>query len=142
VTKHKVGELEGALLDAAVATAMGAPIERLNRAFANVAWQISVTATDHGKEAAKDVVFDTFCPSKDWSVGGPLIERERIILWPDYCHPRGASDQWRAQCCGSWDDTEPQDDVAPLCEGSTPLIAAMRAYVASKFGDEVELPDL
>lgn len=24
--------------------------------------------------------------------------------------------------------------------GPTPLIAAMRAYVASKFGDEVELP--
>lgn len=51
------------------------------------------------------------------------FERERISLTE-----RGA-DGWFADLRG----------VSPIM-GSTPLIAAMRAYVASKFGQEVDLP--
>lgn len=64
-----------------------------------------------------------FRPSVLWDEGGPIIERERISLTE-----RGA-DGWFADLRG----------VSPIM-GSTPLIAAMRAYVASKFGQEVELP--
>lgn len=61
-------------------------------------------------------------PSRAWEHGGPIIERERIELRND------ASGGWNCMGNGCYGD------------GPTPLIAAMRAYVASKVGAEVELP--
>ena len=65
-----------------------------------------------------------FCPSTDWLLAGPIIEREMITVGPAknegfmaWAWPKGN---------GFW--------------GDTPLIAAMRCYVASKLGDEVEVP--
>ena len=78
---------------------------------------------------AAPVFTQRFKPSTDWAQGGPIIERERIELrcWDFHSKP------WRAEIAGS--DSE-------LAEyGPTPLIAAMRAYVASKLGDEVEIPE-
>jgi len=62
--------------------------------------------------------------SSSWAQGGPIIEREKIQIgyFPD---------GWRAQ---NW-----QGKHNTQC-GHTPLIAAMRCYVASKFGDEIEVP--
>ena len=60
--------------------------------------------------------------STDWSQGGPIIERERIELEHD-------GFAWWARITADEDYT-----------GPTPLIAAMRCYVASKLGDEIELP--
>lgn len=65
-------------------------------------------------------------PSTDWSQGGPIIEREGIRLH------RSHTGAWWA---GS--EAEPQRPIA----GPTPLVAAMRCYVASRLGDEVEVPD-
>lgn len=61
--------------------------------------------------------------STDWAQAGPIIEREGIALhlW--------SSDQWIGDM-GYWE-----------AKGPTPIIAAMRCYVASKFGDIVDLPD-
>ena len=64
--------------------------------------------------------------STDWAQGGPIIERELITVQP-VVHPTG----WMAR-------TQKCDSV---WEGPTPLIAAMRCYVASKLGDEVEIPE-
>lgn len=64
-----------------------------------------------------------FQPSTDWAQGGPIIERERIRL-----DPRGV---WVA-------GHDSSNDEYP---GDTPLIAAMRCFVASKLGDEVDVPD-
>jgi hypothetical protein len=67
--------------------------------------------------------------SCDWAQGGPIIEREGISVWvfDDVT--------WKAENpffpCG----------VDQVFEGPTPLIAAMRCYVASRLGDEVEVPD-
>ena len=66
-----------------------------------------------------------FCPSTDWSQGGPIIERECIEL---LCESPGF--RWVAM---------PQK--GPEWRGLTPLIAAMRCYVASKMGDEIEIPN-
>ena len=79
-------------------------------------------------------VFDDLCEewlrySTDWSQGGPIIERERMdvgIHTPTH--------QW----CAS---TYPSVTVFARGYGPTPLIAAMRCYVASKLGEEVEVPD-
>ena len=62
--------------------------------------------------------------STDWAEGGPIIEREGIDL---QCQN---SDLWAADL-----------GLEGSVYGETPLIAAMRCYVASKLGDEVEIPE-
>jgi hypothetical protein len=64
-----------------------------------------------------------YTPSTYWAQGGPIIERESIQI-------SRVGDLWEG-----WVDVE-----AVFCKGPTPLIAAMRCYVASKLGDEVEIP--
>lgn len=61
-----------------------------------------------------------------WAQGGAIIEREIIGLDFD------AAEGWQAR------DFDSQQITAT---GKTPLIAAMRCYVASKLGDEIEVPD-
>ncbi len=70
--------------------------------------------------------------STDWAQGGAIIEREKIdVMW--------CGDRW---CAYTADAECTTGDVRQLVtEGATPLIAAMRGYVASKLGDEVELPE-
>mgnify|MGYP003351542252 CR=1 FL=1 len=58
----------------------------------------------------------------DWAQGGPIIERERINLWNE-------GYDWEASLFGEH-----------IVWGPTPLIAAMRCYVASKLGDDIEIP--
>lgn len=75
-------------------------------------------------------------PSRHWQEGGPIIERERIGLWAgeEPHHGSPAPKGWFAEAVG-------EKNRWPLkAYGDTPLIAAMRAYVASKFGETVELP--
>ena len=62
--------------------------------------------------------------STDWSQGGPIIEREELSSLKCYNH-----NEWE---CNNGDI---------FCEGPTPLIAAMRCYVTSKLGDEIEVPE-
>lgn len=70
--------------------------------------------------------------TEDWAHGGPIIEREKIELIP----PRDESDfEWMAVWLHS------EDAEAGIQNGPTPLIAAMRCYVASKMGDTVEVSD-
>jgi hypothetical protein len=70
-----------------------------------------------------------YSPSTDWAVGGPIIEREVIGITP--LSVGAPSNQRPAGWLG--------DAMGVTCIGSTALIAAMRAYVASRLGDEVEL---
>ena len=66
----------------------------------------------------------TYSPSTNWAQGGPIIEREDIELVPKINH-------WDAYYA---------ELIVPY-EGNTPLVAAMRCYVASKLGDEIEIPE-
>jgi hypothetical protein len=68
-----------------------------------------------------------FTPSTRWAQGGPIIEQELIELSID-----GASND------GMWVAKSP-DWHAPA-SGPTPLVAAMRCYVAAKLGDTVDVP--
>jgi hypothetical protein len=70
--------------------------------------------------------------SSDWSQGGPIIERNRISLRPDYWENGG--------CRAFIDRGGSAKNVVGAMHGPTPLIAAMRCLVASKLGDEVEIP--
>jgi hypothetical protein len=113
--KHKVSELEGALLDAAVAKALGHRDLQLK----NGEWR---SRTDDG-ELSPIAAF-----SENWAAGGPIIERERIGLLDCLVG-------WEA--CAYSDQSNNDRDIEAY--GRTPLIAAMRAFVASKFGEEVDL---
>lgn len=65
-----------------------------------------------------------------WEHGGPIIERELICLDCQF-----DADVWNA-----WTPAPEQETGEVSATGETPLIAAMRCYVASKLGDEVNLP--
>ena len=75
-------------------------------------------------------VSDYWQPSELWEQGGPIIEREGMDLRMN--GPR----EWCASMW--WDDENSVGDIR--MDGPTPLIAAMRCYVASKLGDEIDLP--
>lgn len=70
----------------------------------------------------------------DWAQGGPIIERESI----GFTQGNEEHDDWVASY--SW--VKPRMDIDDSVEGIglTPLVAAMRCYVASKLGDEVDVP--
>lgn len=69
-----------------------------------------------------------FEPSTNWAQGGPIIERERISIR-----------QWvNVPIAHAY---MPVDNAGWSSDASSPLIAAMRCYVASKLGDIVEVPE-
>jgi len=65
--------------------------------------------------------------SSNWAQGGPIIEREGINIIQ--------SGSWLAEM-----DADHSGAVISA-EGPTPLIAAMRCYVASVLGDTVDIPE-
>jgi len=77
--------------------------------------------------------------STNWSQGGPIIERGKIAILPNDGH---RFSQWHAFCWApSQHDLTFEDGQSHNQRGPTPLIAAMRCLVASKLGDEAEVPD-
>lgn len=68
--------------------------------------------------------------SGDWAQGGPIIEREQIsTCWEG---TTWVATLFNKNCGETWYGHQ---------YGPTPLIAAMRCYVTSKLGEEVEVPD-
>jgi len=79
-------------------------------------------------EVEYDVIggrYEPHCYSTDWAQGGPIIEHEEINLTST---PYSEGLWWFARIA----DTE--------AAGATPLIAAMRCFVARELGDEVDVP--
>lgn len=114
----EVSDLTGAALDWAVAKCEGLKPYVYNN-------QCVYRAEPHGGGIY-------FRPSTDWAQGGPIIEREGIRITPNGPVP----DRWWTECVLSADKDW---GTAEYC-GPTPLIAAMRCYVASKLGDEIKIP--
>jgi hypothetical protein len=114
----KTSELTGAALDWAVAKCEG----------------FSATGYEARRLKMRGASFEIpkhWKPTEDWAQGGPIIEREGMALNMEDTHA------WQAAMW--WDDEDSKGDI--LMVGPTPLIAAMRCYVASKLGDEVEIPE-
>jgi hypothetical protein len=106
--KIKTSELKDAFLDWAVAWAENITIKH----FSGVFYLLDG---------------DEWNPTRNWSQGGPIIEREGINIIQ--------SGSWFAEM-----DADHSGGVIHA-EGGTPLIAAMRCYVSSKLGDEVDVPE-
>jgi hypothetical protein len=129
--KYKVSELEGGLLDAAVAKAEGLLTSQ----------RFSIEGGgDHGPIRFR-VNGEPYAPSEEWKVGGPIIERERIVAWrPDVIkYHVWAAILPESKGLGTYSGYRIDLHYHDGMPGPTLLVAAMRAYVASKFGDEVEL---
>lgn len=125
----KTSDLTGPALDWAVAKAEGDKVFRprvgrptdwdkaddrwvVRAQVANVAWFADYT----------------YNPSANWSQGGPIIEREKLdVMW--------CGDRWCAYAM------TPDKETQLVDEGPTPLIAAMRCYVASRLGDTIDIPE-
>ena len=120
--KIKTSKLTGPALDWAVAKCKG--------------WIKGDIATPQFfKKWCKQIRTPALYPSTDWSQGGPLIEREGISLMR-YEVPVSmfmVGYEWRAEVTHSY--------YPHKHSGPTPLIAAMRCLVASKLGEEVDVPD-
>lgn len=76
-----------------------------------------------------------YSPSADWSQGGPIIYRECI------CTSTEHGDPWRARFGRARITFDGRAYHYHHEDGPTPLIAAMRCFVASKLGNEVEIPE-
>jgi hypothetical protein len=111
----KTSELTGAALDWVVAKCEGL-----------MQGQIAIDGVKQG----------FYKPSTDWAQGGLIIEREKIDLFTE----KGTPESWVASIA-RFQNGERLKGWRIHQYGPTPLIAAMRCYVASKLGDQVELPN-
>lgn len=107
----KTSELTGAALDWAVAKCEG---------LLAFGWEDDMGLLRIVLES-RDTEY--YVPTINWSQGGPIIEREKITA------------EWTGE---NWMAYIRHDDEF---FGPTPLIAAMRCYVANKLGDEVDVPE-
>lgn len=72
----------------------------------------------------------TYEPTVKWELAGPVIQNECIsTVWG----PGLKEHEWRAETPTGMND---QSETGP-----TPIIAALRCFVASKLGGDVEIPD-
>jgi hypothetical protein len=121
--KIKTSELSGTALDWAVAKAEG---------------RTDIQAHPDGEISGQD----EFEYETDWALAGPIIEREDISFRKYHNEKSKAHGRYYARLCREsgtmvcWDKTTGCQQTGP-----TPLIAAMRCYVASKLGAEIDIPE-
>ena len=113
--KNKTSDATGAALDWLVAKCEGVNVEKIVqlRHWSSANWHNYST---------------------NWAHGGSIIERELLQVSPEFWTDKGW--HWVAYVLGPGNLDENFEQ-----QGPTPLIAAMRCYVASKLGFEVEIPE-
>ena len=87
--------------------------------------RVEFTYEDHPHHEMFDMHYST-----DWSQGGPIIEREGISV----LYQTGV--RMTASINGQYEQS-----VGHRHKGNIGLLAAMRCYVASKLGPEVDVPE-
>ena len=122
--KFETKNLQDKALDLAVAYAMGYGLD----------------ASDPGdvwltQDGISVFPLANYKPSTNWGFGGGIIEREAIHL---LCNE--ARTEWTASVAYSPERGRRLVGWRKLANGPTPLIAAMRCYVASKLGGIVDIP--
>ena len=124
----KTSDLTGITLDWAVAKCEGASEHLLFKEY--------VSLYNKGK-------LNKF--STDWTAGGPIIEREFIATFNVETHPfegEWAAEKHYQQQSRNDEDGSPMYSFYEqgLSTGPTILVAAMRCYVESKLGKNVDVP--
>lgn len=151
--KIKTSELIGPALDWAVAEALGLNLVKLhdhmrakaaeNNYTGNLEWHISMQPNIWMWVDDANAVHHIEPYSSAWSQGGPVSEDNLIcseydkewVYDPGNVDPDDEpdnGDRWMA-----W----PADNRTLSQYGPTELVAKMRCYVASKLGDEIDIPE-
>jgi hypothetical protein len=113
----KTNELTGTALDWAVAKAEGLLAFGWEDDMGLLKITLSTGETEY------------FTPTMKWEQSGPIIEREGISVM----YRTGV--RMIANINGQYEQT-----IGHLHKGNLGLIVAMRCYVASKLGDDIEIP--
>ena len=96
-------------------------------------WAVAQCENRKGQYWMNDSVWGNYSPSTRWAIAGPIIEREEISIAKVGATDRDSMAQhpecWCAHKDGSYSHY-----------GATPLIAAMRCYVAVKLGYDIDVP--
>lgn len=89
-------------------------------------WAVAKCETEQqGNQFNTQCNLDDYSPSTDWAIGGHIIQSEWVSTY------QVGNKVWKADIAGLFNSGP--------CE--TPLIAAMRCYVASVLGNVVDIPD-
>ena len=133
--KIKTSELTDAALDWMVAISKGIPAEELYIQKRGSRLPPSIYRRNRDEDGNLDGSYTTgpdLLFSRKWEAGGPIIDMAAHNLFK---HNGGT--EW---CCAC---NVPRDGYTAIvtADGPTPLIAAMRCYVASELGDEVDVPE-
>jgi hypothetical protein len=150
----KTADITGEALNWSVAKALGLSVYLAEPHYMN-AHRVMVRFTPDGCHFEQEKRFQ---PSTDWAQGGPLLDSNQIFLDPPHDMHRANYDEKTGKVKGCWETYEswhatvsarvrtlpPKVEGFPgrvgRGEGSTPLIAACRAIVASVLGDTVSVP--
>lgn len=116
--KVKTKDLKGAALNSAVAKCNGWTTMRCG---------YDCNCLQHRDPLGRPQVLPSY--STEWSLAGPIIEAEMI----DLVYRPGDKKP------GFWDSYGPRTPHG--FSADTPLVAAMRCFVASKLGDEIDIPE-
>ena len=132
--KIKTVDLVGLALDWAVAKCE----DKLWLAYENALFNETVLPARPSEYLRDNFFGPEFSPSTNWAQGGPIIEREITKLFKNVGGTHTAQIRHEEthslisrNVLAGWTNAS----------GPTPLIAAMRCYVASKLGDAIDILD-
>lgn len=132
--KFKTAKLTDAALDWAVATIEGLPIQHDPMGF-KAGSEAGYWIWDETKgklNATYQKIGRNYSPSRHWVQGGPIIDslvRDGLRIHARKCRYASDATECTVDMNGHY-----------VSYGPTLLIAAMRCYVASKLGEEVDVP--
>lgn len=124
----KVRELIGIALDYWVAKALGMKEVIIHHGHVKIPIDL---ITERYPE--KGIGYKKYHPSRSWRIGGHIIEEHVGNLWKNNKLNPDETTVWTAAVY----TRSPEGTMIRYEIGPTPLVAAMRALVASKFGDEI-----
>lgn len=98
----------------------------------HLVWGKSIGIHAHSNQIVVPELKEPQCysPFMDWAQGGLIMEREKILVGYDHDTDTCAAEMY----------IDDELEMMAWGNGETYLIAAMRCFVASKLGDEVEIP--
>jgi len=93
-------------------------------------WGKTIGIHEHSRQIIVPELREPWCysPFINWAMFGPIIEKEMIAIVP-------------SSSPSAWAATQNKDGRRFFSAGKTPLIAAMRCYVSSKLGDNIDIPE-
>lgn len=126
--KVKTQDLTGPALDWAVALSSGATAIQSD----DIRWFFTLHGSTYVLSSGWGDM--SYHPSTNWAQGGPIIEMQEITV--KHVIPATRDSIWQAFPSRSAKGASGKWGIGP-----TPLVASMRCYVASKLGEEVEIPE-